>query len=89
MFVNDENLESCAYSWHEVGTFSEYDELKINCSYFVYHEDRKEIVVATFEKHGEELLWVINDLNGVESLEISDLKSVTPELVEKELYHFA
>lgn len=89
LFENDNNLQNCAYSWHEIKLFKEYEELELDSSYFVYHTDRQEIVVATFSEDGQEgRVWTIDDTDGIESLDINDLTPVSEKRVEKEFKYF-
>lgn len=89
MFENDNSLQNCSYMWNEVKTFADYGELELDCSYFVYHEDRKEIVIATYSKDGRGYVWTIDDTKGIENLEISDLTPVSTDQVEKDFNYFS
>ncbi|XIQ17047.1 hypothetical protein N8C22_14345 (plasmid) [Enterococcus faecium] len=89
MFENDDSLQNCSYSWHEIKLLKKYDELEMNCSYFAYHEYRKKIVIATYGRVGEEYLWTISGTEGIESLETNKLKPVLKGKVEEEFDHFA
>lgn len=88
MFENDNSLECCSYGWHEIKLFKEYDELELNCSYFVYHADRKEIVIATYTEDGVGYVWTIDDTKGIEHLDITNLTPVSTEQVEKDFNCF-